>query len=183
MAIVYKNGIYPSFTFDLEVRNANSFEIIYKKKIAYRGDDLSPFTWTRRIYTTKDGNFLTISLGSGINRTKYIAKTWNFSHQKSITKNMLTDSLSINSSILKLFSGIILADEYFCKGCFGSSGPGKGTLVISKQPDVNPDILEHVREKQKRQWKINGDLLYVSAYDYATLKQIISPNYLTPIVE
>lgn len=181
LAIVYKNGVYPSHTFDLEILNSNSQNVILRRTIPYRGDDLSPFAWTQRIYATVANHYMTISLGRGINAQRYVAKIWTFSNEKSISSTLLFETLAGDSSIVKPYSGVILADHYFCKGCYGSAGPGVGVLVICKIPDVNLGLLDVIREKQKRQWKIKGDLIFVESSVYDSLSAKLQPNNLTPI--
>lgn len=183
LAVVYKEGIHPSYTFELEVLNINSQEIIYRRNIPFRGDELSPFAWTRKIYTNNEGHFLTISLGQGMSAQQYTVKIWEFSNQKSVSTEILTRVLSADSSFIEPYSGVILADEYFCKGCYGSAGTGVGVLVISKAPDVNSDLRDVIQKKQKRDWKINGDLIFVDSSIYDELKTRLQLNYLTPLVK
>lgn len=42
-------------------------------------------------------------------------------------------------------------------------------------------LLCTIREKQKRQWKIKGDLIFVESSVYDSLSAKLQPNNLTPI--
>lgn len=185
MCVSYKKGVHPNYTFFMELFNINSRKKIHSKEIPKTGSFYSPLTWTTRIYPNTDGQFLTISSSKIDGELKYKVIVSEYSENRLLDTNELKlyDILDYNFARHKVgnFSGIILSDEYYCKGCFGSYGSGENVLVIKSFDEINKENLNIKYESIKKLFHVNGEIGFVERDTYNKLKALLHPNILYPI--
>lgn len=172
----------------IEIINVNSNKAIWEKQINHTGEELSPLCWTRRAYFSSDDELCLISLYEPDDSTiLYKAKIYSFNHNVKISKDIFSEYQLLSPEQVKvdlsLYSGVVLADEYFCKGCYSNYGTGEGVLVIKKYDFRSTARLNADYSYFMRNWAISGELCFVDSETYNHLKNKMSPNVLYPFEE
>ena len=110
---------------------------------------------------------------------------YSFNYNKPIAPDQISNFKLFNENLdsidLRDYSGIVLADDYFCKGCYSDYGTGQGVLVIKSYSYKSKALLKADHAYTTRNWAISGDLGFVNRETYERLKVLIDTNTLYPL--
>lgn len=115
--------------------------------------------------------------------TSFIARIYRFTMAESINKDSLKKQSfwnPNNNCNIDNYDAVLLADDSFCKGCYSDMGVGEGVLVICKDQSTSL-AKKHSRYKYiKKDWHINGGLVFVDDNTYQQLEQLMLRNTVQP---
>lgn len=166
--------------------NLRSKSVVKEDILPFSGHSFSSFCWTTMIYPNDNGEFVQFELESPDDSTLYYhAKVYSYNGNEPVSveyfKNVNFKKGINGKENLSSFSGVILADDYFCKGCYSMFGTGEGVLVIKKQDFKNAAYFNMNHEYFLRNWNVTGDIWYVDDSTYKEIEKVMSKNVLYPL--
>ena len=164
----------------------NTNSIIRSFNVPYSGSVFSNIGWSTKIFANEDNELILINDHNPNDTTlKYKSTIFSYNPNKLQDTGKLNQfniyDINKNKISWSNYSGVVLADDYFCKGCYSDYGTGKGVLVIKKEKFISKAHTKANYHYYKRNWAISGELAFVDEKVYNQIKTLLNPNILYPI--